>query len=288
MATDDPEILSERLERARHRQQWRESPERKSAVRTGQAAAGVISVVVVIAGVVAYSLAFGIERCGGGFYSSVEACNQARDQARLQQALLIMGFALLLGVLLYAYFLWLLLIYKRRAFRDRAVIAEAERSLREAESDIGRELEATTSLDLSALWNVTHRRLDYYHQIATRQAETSFRNGQIAMVTGFVILAASLLLALIPKSVAASVVTGVLGTGAGALGAFISWTFLRSQENAANQLRGYFLQPLEFSRYLVAERLLDSLSDDKKAEGILTIIGRIAQNPNDENLRNKE
>ncbi len=149
------------------------------------------------------------------------------------------------------------------AFRSRARteqereqrLLEAQRELQEAES----ELTAQEDLALPTLWSVTHKRLDYYHQIATGQARQSFRNAQIAMGIGFVLLVVFAVLALNAETTTASAVSGALGATAAAFAAYIGRTFVRSQENAASHLRSYFDQPLEFSRYLAAERLLNNI-----------------------------
>jgi hypothetical protein len=114
---------------------------------------------------------------------------------------------------------------------------------------------------LPVLWEVTHKRLDYYHQIATSQARHSFRNAQAAMAVGFALLVVFAIMALNAASTAASIVTGALGAAAAAFAGYIGRTFVRSQEAAAAHLRAYFDQPLEFSRYLVAERLFAELGE---------------------------
>ena len=45
----------------------------------------------------------------------------------------------------------------------------------------------------------------------------------------------------------------------------MSRTFLRTQEGSAAHLRAYFEQPLEFSKYLAAERLLLNIDADERA-----------------------
>jgi hypothetical protein len=58
---------------------------------------------------------------------------------------------------------------------------------------------------------------------------------------------------------------------------------MRSQENAATQLREYFLQPLEFSRILAAERLIESLNEKDKGLATRDIVAAIVSGlyPND-------
>ncbi|MGW4791183.1 helix-turn-helix domain-containing protein [Nonomuraea sp. NPDC004297] len=137
--------------------------------------------------------------------------------------------------------------------------AEAERIARRDLSEAENELVSAPELTLPALWKVTHARLDYYHQIATGQARKSFRNAQIAMGIGFALLVVFAILALYAQSTATAIVTGALGATSAAFAAYIGRTFVRSQETAATHLRSYFDQPLEFSRYLAAERLLNGI-----------------------------
>lgn len=141
-------------------------------------------------------------------------------------------------------------------WQEQQRIKEAGEALRDAEAT----LRSDEALSLSSLWDVTHRRLDLYHEIATTQARKSFRNAQLAMVGGFLFLAAFAYLALRATTTSASIVTGALGAAA-AFGAYIGRTFVRSQETAASHLRAYFNQPLEFSRYLTAERFLEVMKD---------------------------
>ncbi|WP_369213902.1 hypothetical protein [Streptomyces flavofungini] len=136
-------------------------------------------------------------------------------------------------------------------------------------------------LTLSELWTVTHRRLDLYHEIALGQAARSFRNAQVAMVLGFVLLVAFVIVALQASTTAGSVVAGSLGAVAAGLAGYVSRTFVRSQEAAAGHLRAYFDQPLEFSRYLAAERLVadSKLSDEQRAEVVTALAQAMIAGP---------
>lgn len=131
------------------------------------------------------------------------------------------------------------------------------------------------ALVLADLWTVTHARLDKYHGIAQTQARHAFRNAQVAMGIGFGMLIGFTVLALIADNTATSIVAGVLGASSAGLAGFIGRTFVRSQESTVETLRAYFTQPLEFSRYLAAERLVDGadLTREQQAE----ILGAIAQ-----------
>ncbi|MCX4772815.1 hypothetical protein [Streptomyces sp. NBC_01285] len=120
-----------------------------------------------------------------------------------------------------------------------------------------------------------------YHKIATGQAKQSFRNAQVAMWLGFVLLAGFLVVALKVSTTAGSIVAGGLGAVAAALAGFVSRTFVRSQEAAAGHLRSYFDQPLELSRYLAAERLIADaqLSDERRAEILADLVHAIVAGP---------
>lgn len=186
---------------------------------------------------------------------------------------------------------------ERRVSEGRERVWEAERDLeralgvvhgdvhfvpdteaQEREGDTGKAAAPrrdNSALPLQELWAVTHRRLDLYHEIATGQASRSFRNAQFAMVIGFILLVAFVIVALQASTTAGAVVAGGLGAVAAALAGYVSRTFVRSQEAAAGHLRAYFDQPLEFSRYLAAERLLanSNLSDEQRAE-VVTVMAQ--------------
>jgi hypothetical protein len=129
-------------------------------------------------------------------------------------------------------------------------------------------------LTLVALWRVTDGRLELYNQIVTTQAKRSFASARTAMVFCFLILIGLAVLAAVLKTPAAAITAGGLAAVVAAFSAFIGRTFVRSQEAAASHLRAYFDQPLEFSRYLAAERLLAAdteLSGEQRA-AILSLL----------------
>ncbi|MCX4612113.1 TRADD-N-associated membrane domain-containing protein [Streptomyces mirabilis] len=111
-------------------------------------------------------------------------------------------------------------------------------------------------LALALLWEVTYSKLELYHKIATRQARMSFWSAQLAMILGFGLLGLFVAVAYNASTTAGAIVAGGLGAVSAALAGFISKTFVRSQETAAGHLKSYFDQPLEFSRFLAAERLV--------------------------------
>ncbi|WP_405931004.1 hypothetical protein [Streptomyces sp. NBC_00827] len=140
---------------------------------------------------------------------------------------------------------------------------------------------ASPHLTLPELWTVTHTRLDLYHDIATGQARRSFGNAQVAMIAGFVLLLVFVGVALNASTTAGSVVAGGLGAVSAALSGFVSRTFVKSQEAAAAHLRAYFDQPLEFSRYLAAERLIADadLKPEQRAEVLTSLVEAMVTPP---------
>ncbi|MGV9815863.1 TRADD-N-associated membrane domain-containing protein [Streptomyces cellulosae] len=141
--------------------------------------------------------------------------------------------------------------------------------------------EARHRLRLSELWGVTHARLDRYHGIALKQARASFRNAQAAMILGFGMLVGFTVLGLRANSTAGSIVAGTLGVASAGLAGYVSRTFVRSQEAAATHLRSYFDQPLEFSRYLAAERLLNDsdLTRRERAAVVAALVEAMVARP---------
>lgn len=130
-------------------------------------------------------------------------------------------------------------------------------------------------LALSALWELTHSRLDLYHHIATGQARRSFLTAQGAIISGFALLIGFAILSVRAHSTAASITIAGLGAVSAALAGYIGRTFVRSQESAAAHLRAYFDQPLEFSRFLAVERLLSAqkeLSNDQRISLLVTVV----------------
>ena len=139
---------------------------------------------------------------------------------------------------------------------------------------VDEEKERQRALALPELWETTHARLGLYHDIATGQAKTSFRNAQVSMAAGFILLVLFVVLALNASTTAGAIVAGGLGAVSAALAGYVSRTFIRSQEAAATHLRSYFDQPLELSRYLAAERLISDggLTQEQRSEVLSALV----------------
>jgi hypothetical protein len=239
-----------RLKRAEARHAWRTSAERKGLVR---------NLWLIAVALVPFVL-------GGAFY-----CKLFVLQPTNANYLAYIGIGALAWFMLCAYpGVALTYVGARRAFHDRKLLEQEHAELVQAESEI-----ASGSTDFQSLWTVTQRRIDYYHRIATTQAEQSFLYGQIAAGAGFLIILISVIIAAAAHSTAASIGAAISGVSGGGLGAFIGATFMRSQDTASTQLREYFRQPLDFSKYLAAERLLEQLNKNERPAAIQHMIEAI-------------
>ncbi|MFC7218193.1 hypothetical protein ACFQLX_08435 [Streptomyces polyrhachis] len=226
-----------------------------------------------IAGAVLAGLLYGLMQMRKDFSAEKATVPDRAAQWILDQA----GWILLAAVVVLALRAWM-----DDSYSDSPVIEEGRERVRVAQRNLENVLEGEDrALALGRLWHLTHERLSLYHDIATGQARKSFMSAQRAMTAGFVLLVVFVVAAALADSVAVAAVAGGLGAVAAALAAFVSKTFVKSQETAAEHLRAYFNQPLEFSRYLAAERLLNDprLSDEKRAEVIGTIAEIIANGP---------
>ena len=162
---------------------------------------------------------------------------------------------------------WLYTSY-RQQFADRRLLEAVRGDVMRAEEDAIVDGE----VDFVRLWRATQRRIDLYHDIATRQAKDSFRYGQWAAGVGFGVIVIAGVIALFARSSAASVGAAITGVAGGGLGAYIGATFMRSQDVASAQLRDYFRQPLELSKFLAAERLVRSLDPADRPAAVAHIV----------------
>ncbi|MFH9226536.1 hypothetical protein [Streptomyces lydicus] len=192
------------------------------------------------------------------------------DQVSRTKILQGMGIALFIYCYLGTFLIGFVKQRVRREFRDRLLLGEALNELRQAENEI-----SETDVSFQSLWVATQKRLDYYHRIATNQAEKSFLYGQVAACSGFFVLLTSSLIAALARSTTGSVVAGAAGVTASGVGAFIGSTFMRTQERASTQLEAYFKQPLELSKYLAAERLVHTLDQNDRSAATRDIIAAI-------------
>lgn len=132
-------------------------------------------------------------------------------------------------------------------------------------------------LDLKEIWTVTQKRLDYYHDIATSQSRQSFISTQVSTGLGFILIVVVGWIAAQSTSLVGTISAGAVGVVGGGLSAFIGATFMKTQAGATAQLRQFFLQPVEHSRLLAAERLIENLEPEQKAIATQEIIKAMMQ-----------
>lgn len=136
------------------------------------------------------------------------------------------------------------------------------------------------SIDFASIWSLTQARIEYYHRIATRQSSDSFRNGAIASGAGFLfLLAVGVAAAFLSHSTESAITLGALGVVGAALSGFLSATYMKAQSEASAQLREFFRQPVEFAQMLGAERLIDKLPVDERADAVKLVVKAMMQTP---------
>jgi hypothetical protein len=266
------EKLRREKEEARNRQAWRQSSEAAKARRRQFVMYVLVPLWVILGGIL-----------GSVFFSMTNPypLDPAYTKS-LKDGYIIAGCAIGLFFGLYASVLlgFAARAQARKEFNDRVLLGEAQQALKETEEEISGDAQK----DLIRLWSATQKRLDIYHKIATSQSERSFLYAQVAAGMGFLVVVAAALIAGISRSTAASIVAGVAGISGGGLAAYIGATFMKSQEMASTQLRAYFNQPLEFSRYLEAERLMHLIDQKDRTETVQSIIMSITKPPDNHDI----
>lgn len=131
-------------------------------------------------------------------------------------------------------------------------------------------------LELPSLWANTQERLSTYHSIATDQAANSFRVGQRFAMGGFFVIIAAGIGAVLAPSAAGSIAAGAVGIVGAAMSSYIGSTFMKSQSEASAQLREFFNQPVEFSRVLSIERLIETLDEKDRPAAVQAVIRSMA------------
>lgn len=145
----------------------------------------------------------------------------------------------------------------REEFEDEQRVIVFER-LHRQETDISGE---PPELESAKAWTLTQQRIDYYHEIALQQARRSFFSGQFAAYVGFAVVLVAAALAAFASNGTAAIAASVVGVAGAGLSGYIGGTFMKLQAEASAQMREFFLQPVESSRMLNAERLVQTIAD---------------------------
>lgn len=252
---------------------WRESPDYIAFKRVRWRGLIISLIVAVLVGTGAWLLS---DVFDGGYENRID------PQSKIVVAIG-MAFALL-----YAYVAMALLMEQRarRRFNDRVRFGLVE-NLQRRERKLAEEAK-NGQLDLASLWAANQERIDTYHEIATSQADSSFKVGQWAMIAGFGVVVVLGFVAAFAKDGTASIAASVAGVAGAALSAYIGSTFMKAQTEASKQLSQFFLQPVEFARLLGAERLLETLDKSERTVAVQRVIETIMIAPGHVSAAKKE
>lgn len=159
--------------------------------------------------------------------------------------------------------LGLVLAAARSEERERAnerQVEQAARRLRE-------------NMELPAIVEFNRVLLDQYHDIATRQANKSFRSGLLAMGAGLVvILVGTGLTVTLDRTSDQLVVGGVAAVGT-ALSGYLGSTYIAVYKQALAQMNHYFSQPVLNGYFLTAERIAEKLeAGDQREQALRQIV----------------
>lgn len=132
--------------------------------------------------------------------------------------------------------------------------------------------DATT---LPSLIKANRQQMEAYDVLARSQAQTAFRNSQVAMGLGLLVLLSGAVVAIGTPDTTARITTASLSAIGGSLSGFIARTFLRTYHASLDQLNYYFQQPLVTSYLLSAERLIRSMSRAQRDPTFALLINRV-------------
>jgi hypothetical protein len=150
---------------------------------------------------------------------------------------------------------------------------EQKRLRNEAEQSAA---EIADANDFTELMKVNAKNMATYTALARGQANTAFRNSQIAMAIGLIVLFVGAVAAIAAQDTAARIATASLTALGGAFAGYIARTFIQSYNSAIEQLNFAFQQPLVNSYLLSSERLVNEMStDDRKDNALETVVGQL-------------
>ena len=161
--------------------------------------------------------------------------------------------------------------------REKELRAEVERAAQEIED----------AENFTELVKANTKNLSTYTALARAQAAVAFRNSQVAMGVGILVLFLGAAVTIAADATGTQVAAASLTTVAGAFAGYIARTFIRSYNAAIEQMNFAFQQPLVNSYLLSSERLARQMSTaegrDKALETVVdkmvTIILRVVPDP---------
>ncbi|TKS96258.1 hypothetical protein [Streptomyces lasalocidi] len=171
--------------------------------------------------------------------------------------------AAMLGAAVWAY--WLVQRAKlKEVARERNALESAADRLRER-------------MGLPSLVDFNRVLLDRYHGIATDQATKAYRSSRFAMAVGLVILNLSFFAGWRLNAQGDRVFVGSVGAVGTAFTAYLSRTYMQTYERALQQLNQYFNQPVLNGYFLNAERIADTLPDERRTAMLEQVVADILE-----------
>ena len=133
-----------------------------------------------------------------------------------------------------------------------------------------------SGFDVIARLKMNERRLRTYHGLVTRYADDSRRLTIIALVAGLTFVAVCGIAATLSQSLSGAVGGSVAAASISAMTAFVVSAILRNSEASSQEVRAFFLHPIQQERALNAERLLSQLPERERSAALLSIISSLA------------
>lgn len=161
---------------------------------------------------------------------------------------------------------------QKREFEERLSLGLAADEISDKEDELLHQA-ADGKMDPTSLWVINQRRIRLYHETAQKQARSSYTVALAAGIVGFLIILAIGAMAAFATSGTASIAAAAVGVAGAAMGAYIGATFMKIQAEASSQFRQFFREPVEVSRLLGAERLINMLGDEgEKAKAVQIVV----------------
>jgi hypothetical protein len=122
---------------------------------------------------------------------------------------------------------------------------------------------------LPALIKANRLHLEAYDVLVRDQAASAYRNSQLAMAAGFLILLAAIGFAIAGGDAASKAIAAGLSAVVGVLTGYLGKTFLAVHQSTVEQLNRYSEQPLNTSYLLAAERTAAETSDPVQRDALV-------------------
>ncbi|MFJ3310149.1 hypothetical protein ACIPSA_45590 [Streptomyces sp. NPDC086549] len=171
-------------------------------------------------------------------------------------------------VLLFAIAFWGTWLIQKERLKE----AEMERRALESAAERLRE-----RMELPSLVNFNRVLLDKYHGIATDQATKAYRSSRFAMGVGLFILVIAFFAGWRLNAQGDRLFVGSVAALGTSFTAYLSRTYILTYERALQQLNQYFNQPVLNGYFLTAERLANSLPDDRRADALEQIVADVLE-----------